>query len=141
MTIYDKAFFYVTVQNGLIPRHVSEKIRDLFRRNEGRMLTISVERYRRQRSNNQNRYYWGCVVPHIIRMFEEAGSIVTPDEVHDFLRHELKLIRHVTDPAGEVHSIIRSSSDLDTREWEDWMERIRVWAAERGTQIPLPNEV
>jgi len=36
---------------------------------------------------------------------------------------------------------IGSTSGLSTKEWEDHMEQIRVWAAGENIHIPLPNEV
>lgn len=132
--------FSGVVANGRLPREVGEAVRDVLRRFEGKRMTVTVERYRRKRSNPQNAFYWGCVIPRIQLMFEEAGSSVSAEEVHDFLRSECRITREIIDPLGEVHSTLRSSTELDTSEWEDWMEKIRAWAGERGHQIPFPNE-
>ncbi len=140
--VHEKLEFHTQVSHGKIPREISEEIRDVIRRMEGKKITITVSKYRRKRSIWQNRYYWGVVIQYVTKMFEDEGNVITEEEVHDFLKSTVgKLYRTVVDPAGEVHQTLKSSTELDTREWEDYMEQVRAWAAAMGTVIPLPNEL
>jgi len=95
-------------------------------------IEIIVRKQRRNRSNQQNRYYWGVVVA----LFKEYCGYDDPDEMHDALRMKL-LTAHQDGPLPTV----RSSAGLTTVEFEDYMLRCRKLAAEMGFQIPEPNEV
>ena len=80
-------------------------------------------------------------MPTVCEMFRDAGSDATKDEIHDYLKGKVGgLVRTVVLPGGGSEEILRSSADLDPHDFEDWMERVRAWAAEWGTAIPLPNE-
>lgn len=119
-------------------------------------LVIQVRKFRRQRSNDQNAYYWGVVIPIIqeaignLREREThadiqdavgastAGleNIVDPEDVHDILKFQF-LRSYV---AG-VFERVKSTTDLDTLAFEDYLSRVRTWATqELGVFIPLPNE-
>lgn len=85
-----------------------------------------------QRSNEQNRYYWGVVVAYIA---EDSGY--TPDETHDSLRHHF-----LTDHTNPEFPRVRSTTELDTMEFEYYLECCRRLGSEiYGLYIPLPNEV
>jgi hypothetical protein len=132
-----------TVTNGRIPRQVSEAVGAAIRRCEGKRLTISLREQKRTRSSNQNRYYWGCVIPAVLEMFVEAGNDTNPEEVHSFLKEQVGgsiCVKVLLTPDGKRRPVLRSSADLSTQEFEDFLERVRVWAAEMGTIISLPNE-
>lgn len=103
---------------------------------------ITIEPERRIRSTNENRFYWGIVMPLIHAMFREAGNVVSKEEVHEYLKmHVGKLVKNIHDPEGECKAVVRSSADLTTKEWEDWLTNIRAWAAPLGVQVPFPNEL
>jgi hypothetical protein len=90
---------------------------------------------RKDRSIDENAYYWKIVVGLIS---EHTGY--TPDEVHEFLK--LKFLSKIIVMAGQDERIPRSSTELSTLEWEKWMTEVREWAAqELGLVIPLPREV
>lgn len=109
----------------------------------GDRIWIYSKRYRKQRSTgadpkrgNQNGYYWGVVLADIA-----AFTGMTPQEVHLEMKalHNpvaSKLSPEITKPG--------STQNLDTLEFEEYLERIRVWAADPhdglGLTIPLPNE-
>ena len=82
------------------------------------------------RSLQQNKYYWGVMIPILGNYFG-----MTHNETHEalkwhFLRKEDKKI-----------PTIRSTTDLSTVEFEEYMKQVRVWASEEfGTYIPQPNE-
>ena len=87
-----------------------------------------------QRSGQQNRYYWGVVID-LISARDASGY--TPDEAHDALRHHF-----LTDHTNPEFPRVRSTTELDTAEFEYYLECCRRLAAEIwGIYIPLPNEV
>ncbi len=102
---------------------------------EGKSVDVVVRLPRKDRSNQENRYYFGVVVNLIS---EHTGY--TPDETHEFLK--LKFLSKIIVMAGKDERIPRSSTELSTLEWEKWMTEIREWAAqELSLVIPEPNQI
>lgn len=131
------------VSGGRIPLEVSRAVAEALRRLDGRRVDISVRKHVNKRSTNQNAYYFGVVVKLCHEMFVEAGNDVTPEDVHQYLKEYVGgsiFAVVVCTPDGKRRTIIRSSTTLDTQEFEDYLERCRAWAAENGCIIPLPNE-
>ena len=98
-------------------------------------LELVVRRAKRNRSNSQNSYYWGVVIPLIA---EEIGELINED-VHNILRE--KFLKKGVDILGNRYEIVRSTADLSTMEFEKYLKEIRLWASmELSVKIPLPNE-
>jgi len=127
-----------------------EQIEDAISQFEGKPISIMVKRPFKQRSDRQNRYYWGVLVEHWRNLLrEEWGEILAPDEVHEFLKTNLNYEEFVDEETGEVMinsttgSPIRkpkSTKENTTVSQEDYHESIRRLAYEMfGAQIPLPD--
>ena len=111
---------------------------------EGQEVTLSVKKYYRRRTtgknkgtseeeSNQNGYLWSVVLPYLCEYF---GYL--PYEMLDALRPLFFYEVHDKDPNIKR---LKSTTEYDTREWEDKMEEIRVWAlTEHQIVIPEPNE-
>lgn len=83
---------------------------------------------------NQNGYLWTVVLPYLCEYF---GYL--PDEMLDALRPLFFYEVHDKDP--NIKRLL-STTQYDTKDWEDKMEQIRIWAlTEHDIKIPLPNEV
>lgn len=133
--------FISAVQGGKISPVVAGNIARLLRLAEGKRVKITLQQVKKRRSNRQNAYYWGVVVPAVLEMFLEAGNSITEEGVHDFLKAYVgKLVKHVKQPNGSIAVVLGSTADLRTLEFEDYLEKCRAWAAEMGCVIPLPNE-
>lgn len=93
-------------------------------------VQVLVERRAKPRSLRENNYYWGVVIALIS---EWCGY--TPEETHDALRAMFL-------KAGGLEQMPRifSTTSLTTVEMEDYLRRVREWAAHQGVFIPLPNE-
>jgi len=93
----------------------------------------------KQRSNPQNKYYWGCVVQ---ILSDELGY--TPEEVHEILKDKFLGVRvPLKNPKGlEIFGWIKkSTTTMDTKEWEEYMTKIREWASlTLSIFINEPNE-
>lgn len=109
----------------------------------GDRIWIYSKRYRKQRSTgadpkrgNQNGYYWAVVVADIA-----AHTGHTPQEIHTELKAMFNPVPSLLSPEITKPG---STQNLDTLEFEEYLERIRVWAADPhdglGLTIPLPNE-
>ena len=99
---------------------------------------VSVKKQRNTRSNMQNSYYWKCIVQGLA---EELGYF--PNEMHDALRakflSEYEMISY-NDNQIAINKI-GSTTALNTKEFEQYTEQIRVWAlTDLGIRLMLPNE-
>lgn len=91
---------------------------------------FKVERIRKGRSINQNKYYWGIIID---MLGNELGYL--PEEIHDALR-----IRFLSVHTEKLPTI-KSTTRLSTAEFEEYLSKIRQWASEEyQIYIPLPNE-
>ncbi len=130
------------IKDHKFPEWLQKKLSEVMQEQEGKRVLVTIETEKKNRSNEQNRFYYGVILPLIVSMFRDAGNTVSKDDVHEFLKlHVGKLVKDIHDPDGESLPISRSSADLTTKEWEDWLTNIRVWAAHFGVQVPLPNEI
>lgn len=101
---------------------------------DGSPVEVVVKRPTKERSNQQNAYYWGVVI-HLIH--ESTGE--DPDRIHGFLS-----AMFLTRKAWGENPYVESTTKLSTIEFEDYLENCRRWAAypeNLGIYIPLPNEV
>lgn len=91
------------------------------------------------RSNPQNRYYWGCVIQ---TLSDETGYDL--NEMHEIIKHKfLTEQRIVKGTKGQIIQVSMSGSttSLDTKQFEDLMSKIRIWASrELSIFIQEPNE-
>ncbi|HEY9874610.1 MAG TPA: hypothetical protein V6D12_14315 [Candidatus Obscuribacterales bacterium] len=94
--------------------------------------------FQKQRSNSQNRYYWGVIVE---ILSEHTGF--TREEMHEILKHKfLKTFGIMnTNNGPQEFERTKSTTELSTKEMEEFLSQVRVWAsAELGCWIPEPNE-
>lgn len=113
-----------------------------FRNPNARNIKLTIQPAGDKRSNKQNKYYYGVVIPKAREFFIERGYFVSEKFVHDFLKSDIgRYVRYVSLPDGTVKTDILSSTKLTKKEWEEWMEKIRTWFAQYHWHIPLPNEV
>lgn len=118
---------------------VLAKMQELCKSLEGKRIEMVIKKVQKNRSLNQNAYYWG--VP--VKMLAEKYGYETGDEiqmVHDFLASEFLTVTKTV--MGMEVKIVRSTSRLSTEEFETYCRRIRLWASVAlDFYIPEPNEV
>ena len=98
-------------------------------------VVVTVKVQRPQRSSQQNRFWHGVVIP---LFAEHCGEEF--DDMKDILALNL-IPKEVTDiTTGEVHKIPGHTSALNTREFNDLIERAQRLGASMGIDIPDPGE-
>lgn len=109
---------------------------------EGKDCMFTLEPIKKHRSNQHNRYYHGIVVPIIKRCLKDAGYIMSNDSVHEMLKLKfLKETVFVNESTGEVIERIKSTTELSTSQFMDYISEIRLFSLEYfNTDIPEPNE-
>lgn len=97
---------------------------------------VEVKIAKEKRSNIQNSYYW--VVVGIIS--EYIGYL--PDEIHQLLKDKfLGRNQNVIKKTGEVFYVLKSTTALDTSEFSNYIEQIRLWALQDlDCYCPTPDE-
>jgi hypothetical protein len=98
---------------------------------KGKRVYITVTLKGRGRSSNQNAYAYGVVY----RMISDKTGM-SPEEVKSAL--QIMFLKENKDGIEYV----RNTSDLDTREFEEFLSKCRQWSSEfLELYVPLPNEV
>jgi len=90
-----------------------------------------VSKERIPRTNQQNKWYWACIVGIPAKHYG-----YTADEMHE--AYKLLFLRRNEEGKPET---IRSTTKLDTKQFSEYVEKCRRWAAEQGFYIPDPEEV
>ena len=106
---------------------------------EGKEVSLVIEEWKKNRSDQENSYYWG--VP--IKLISEHTGY-SKDETHELLKSLFlkKKINVKVKKGSERHTIVQSTSKLSTKRFEEYMSEIRQWASqELDCYIPEPNEV
>ena len=94
-------------------------------------LELVVKVRRKRRSLNQNAYYW-FIIDLLIK--ESAMEGYTKDEAHGAMK---LLFLSVNKGSGKPPTV-RSTADLNTKEFTDYIEAIRLWARD-FLEIEIPN--
>lgn len=127
----------ITVKNGKYTLQNPELFKKDVQRLEGKPAYLAVGELKKNRSGNQNRYYWGIVVE---ILSNELGY--TPDEIHEILKSKFLMKKTIMLDNSEEFKIAHSTTKLSTKEFEEYAKNIRVWSAiELEIQIPEPNEL
>jgi hypothetical protein len=104
-------------------------------------VVLTVKEYKPTRSGQQNRYYWGVVVDLIYRGLNDSGIDTTREGTHELLRYRYLKEDRPIGIHGEFITTIRSTTELDTREFNEYIERCAEFASEYlNVVIPEPNE-
>ena len=129
-----KKIFTAQVINGRL--HIKdEQLFDRYIASLDGIVQITIDRRKTPRSMRQNRYYWGVVIATLLNYQGDVDAGADED------LHRTLCSMFLTDKSYKIPRT-KSTSSLSTKEFEDYMEKIRVWAAkELQVTIPLPNEV
>jgi len=126
------------VVNGRLSRN-RQSLKTAIEQFEGKNVTITIEKTRSKRSNDQNRYYWSGVVPIVHRGLKDAGYAISKDDTHLAMRAKF-LSEPIPMEDGTYIDKFKSTTELTKSEFSDYIESIRDWAFDYlGVTIPPPN--
>lgn len=110
---------------------------EILARLAGQLVRVVILRARTRRSNLQNRWYWGGIVPAVGQYLSRDRVLpLSKEQVHWLLK--VAFIGAEETPLGVVPV---PSRFLTTTQYADYCERIRAHAAsEWALNIPGPNE-
>lgn len=98
---------------------------------------VEIKRHHKKRSNPQNAYYWGVVLPAFVQFRHEQGEEFDAEMAHEMFK--LKFLRKsvVNIDTGEVlGQTVRSTTTLNTAEFSEYLEKIIAWLADYGITVP-----
>lgn len=127
---------------------------------DGRILTplppdgeyeLVPRKEKKKRSNNQNAFYWGVFLPCIADCMWEIDPILWPtkevmDGIHEyliwkFLQKKKNKVRCPKDKRKYITFETKvSTTKLDTKEFEVYLESIRIYFAWWGWTLPYPDD-
>ena len=100
----------------------------------GTKLELIIRKWHEKRTNEQNAYYWGVVIPILSDHFGYDS-----EEMHMVLRE--KFLR-IHDDKHPDFVIAKSTAKLNTAEFVEYIEIIQRWASiEHQTYIPDPEKI
>ena len=101
-------------------------------------VEITIRKRKRKRTNDQNAYYWGVVIPILANHFGHDN----PEDMHTDLKELFNPIESKVQPGKKIGG---STTKLSTVEFmasdTSYVERICRWSAmEHGLYIPPPSK-
>jgi len=105
---------------------------------ESRAWVVTIEEFRRPRTNQQNAFLWGVVYPCVI----EAGNLEgwTANDLHEYFLGECFGWETLEGLGRKKVKPVKRSSRLNKQEFSDYLEFISAKCADMGIVIPEPNE-
>ena len=110
----------------------------------GKDVVITFSKPKKSRSNNQNRFYWGVVLPLVQNgLLYATGELRSVDNIHYKILLPLfaPLNEIVNKDTGECISERLTSSEMTTTQFMEYIMEVQKWSAEfLSIDIPNPNE-
>jgi len=103
---------------------------------------ITACRYRRRRSDVQNRYYWGVVVRLFGDFLRDQGEQYTDEDAHEVLKAAFLRKSIVNQETGEIIcETVGSTAKLTTGEFIEYLDKCVAWLADMfHIVVPDPNQ-
>lgn len=130
------------VENGVVKTN-RKALNEAIQQHDGKEITITIQRKRKTRSNLQNAFYWGCVIPIFqLAILEQWGERKSINEVHEFLKQNLHFTEKVNESTGEIIRLAKSTTVDSTVDFMVYLEEIGKFGKEWfNIDVPEPNEV
>lgn len=102
---------------------------------DGKAYDVTISLKRAKRSLNQNRMYWmwlNCIS-------DDTGG--HKDQIHTELKAMFMPKKEVSTIDGELIKVPKSTTELNTKEFTDYLTQVQVFAAsELGIILPVPED-
>ena len=101
---------------------------------------VSIVKYRKRRTDRQNRYYHPCFVEPFADFLRSQGEAITNDEAHEILKFKFLRTTRVDRRTGEAMDYTRSSASLNTVEFNEYLDNCAAWLCSFfGIIVPDPS--
>lgn len=133
-----KNFCILRIRDGKIEN--PEQVRKLFDQVKDGKWLVEISQHNK-RSDQQNRYYFGIVVPLVQNGIRDLGTELTKEETHEFLKAKFNYSEVSNKDTGEYIQVPRSTTLLNKEAFSDYIAKIQQFAAEfLGIVIPDPGQ-
>lgn len=122
--------------SGKIPAKAKEGFVEIFRHFSGKRIEVKIDRLKKKRSPMQNAYYWAVIVPIFAGYMGYSKSEY--EIVHGILKE--MFLRTIETKNGVEYARVKSTSELSTMEFVEFIQDLQRFGAEQGLNIPDPNE-
>jgi hypothetical protein len=108
-------------------------------------VRITVEVAEEDRSEQQNRFYWGPCLTEISEQAVVCGQRWTVDAWHElfkrqFIGYEVKKIKVAGRKKVTIIRRLKSSTDLTVRQFSDYLDKLQAFAAaDLGVRFSVPD--
>ena len=108
----------------------------------GKNIVLKISLLSKKRSNQQNSYYWGVILPLTKQaIFNEWGEVWNIEKTHEFLKSKFLYFEKVNEDTSEIIRTPKSTQENTTTEQEEYYLQIREFLKEWfNVYCPLPNE-
>ena len=131
-----KLKFKGIVENGKITHYNLSGVNEHLKTLEGKEIQYTIGKWVKNRTLQQNSYYWGWVLGYIVDYCGYERNEL--EGIHDYL----KLMFLVEQDPSKKIPMVRGTRDMTTKEFTEWIERVKRWAAQTlGLNIPSIDEV
>lgn len=98
-----------------------------------RPLCVIIKPVDTKRTAAQNRRYWGPLLEDIEEQARgKNGETFTREAWHEWFAEQWVPRIEMQLPDGTLRTVRMSTTDLNTKQFSDYMTRIEVWGAEHG---------
>lgn len=130
-----------SIHNGLFKRNrntVLEAIKSF----NGSDVVITIDKVKKKRSNNQNAFYWGVLIPLMQQGAKDTwGESWSVDKAHKHLSKLFVFHESVNIKTGLITQTPKSTTELTTTDWEVYVTEIRIYLLENfDIDAPEPNQ-
>lgn len=140
-----KLLYLATVDSGRLKISNRKQFDEDIKQFEGNRVELVLSKANKRRSNDQNAYYWGVVLPCMLQGFIDAGHTgLNIDDCHDYVKATwLSKGKEIINPkTGEVKIISKTTTILSTTEMMELIEEIARFCAEiLNVVIPEPSPI
>ena len=107
---------------------------------EGERFRILIEKLYSKRSNQQNRYYWGVILPILLNEINEQGNDETKDTLHELLISMFAEKKQMHNSNGEIIERPQRTKEMNKSQFSDYSNEVVNWASSFwGCYIPEPG--
>jgi hypothetical protein len=130
-----------SIHNGLFKRNrntVLEAIKSF----NGSDVVITIDKVKKKRSNNQNAFYWGVLIPLMQQGAKDTwGESWSVDKAHKHLSKLFVFHESVNIKTGLITQTPKSTTELTTTDWEVYVTEISIYLLENfDIDAPEPNQ-
>jgi hypothetical protein len=102
-------------------------------------LAVTVELWKKPRTNQQNAYLWGVAYPAILEGGGEALKGWSRDDIHEYMTGEFGGWQVLEGFGRKRMRPVMRSSTMTKQQFSDYLDWLGAKCADMGITIPEPN--